>query len=367
MDILLNILLFAVVNAFLIGLLLIINKKGNRAANRYYGLLTWALSAVALENILIMSGDIFKIPHLFSAGSIMMLLVPPFGYLLYQHLMEPSRKTQAVALFLHLLPFVLCTLSFIPFFLLSADIKSEIIRNVYYEHQEIRGFGLVYSAMNILQFIIYNMLIAFNLRKSRTLKPKRSQRSGLPWMSVFLLAMNGIIGVYLVLYVSFIYTTDFQPALLVLFISVMLATIYLTGYQMVKNPFYFATPQASYQRSSLNQQLELELDANLGRLLAADKPYLKPGIKLVDVANQLNVTHHQLSQFLNQTKESTFTEFMNSFRVKHAQEMLKQDKKKQQTILAIALESGFNNQANFIKVFKENTGLTPSEFRKRSH
>ncbi len=365
MEILLNILLFAVANTFLIGLLLIINKKGNLAANKYYGLLTWSLSAVALENILIMSGGIFKMPHLFTAGSIMMLLVPPFGYLLYQQLLEPDRKTRTSVVFLHMLPFILCSLSLIPLFRLSGEIKSEIIQNVYYDHQEIRGFGLLYSAINIFQFIIYNLLIGIYLRKNHRAKTKRSQREGSSWMSVLLLTMNGIVGVYIALYLSFIYTTDFQPVLMVFFIIVMLATIYLTGYQLVRNPFYFATQQAIYQRSTLNKQIQRELDINLDRLIATSKPYLKPGTRLIDVANQLNVTHHQLSQFLNQTRESTFTEFMNSFRVKHARKMLELDKQKQQTILAIALESGFSNQANFIKVFKENTGLTPSEYRKR--
>lgn len=365
MEVLLNILLFAVANAFLIGLLLVINKKGNLRANRYYGLLTWALSAVALENILISSGGIFKIPHLFTAGSIMMLLVPPFGYLLYQQLMEPSRKTPLIVVFLHLLPFLLCALSLIPLFRLSGEIKSEIIQNIYYEHQEIRGFGLLYSATNILQFIIYNIFIAKRLKQNRLVKSRKTQRLGISWMSALLLTMNGIIGAYLALYLSFIYTTEFQPVLMVLFIAVMLATIYLTGYQLVQNPFYFSTHQAAYQRSTLNKQLEKELSTNLNLLLANDRPYLKPGTKLNEIADKLNVTHHQLSQFLNQTKASTFTEFMNAFRVKHAQEMLKRDKQKQQTILAIALESGFSNQANFIKVFKESTGLTPSEYRKK--
>ncbi len=365
-ELILNILLFAVVNSFLIGFLLIINKKGNRAANRFYGFLTLSLSAVALENILIMSGDIFKVPHFLSAGAIMMILVPPFGYLLYRHLMEPKKKTTIGVLLLHMLPFFICTLTLVPFFQLSAEIKLEIVRDIYYEHQEIRGFSLLYSALNILQFIIYNILIARSIRKQRSTKAKKSQRFGVSWMNILLITLNTIVGMYIVLYLSFIYTTEFQPILIVIFITLMVTTIYLTGYHLVKNPFYFSTYKASYEKSPLKSETVKDLDERLNMLLTDQKPFLNSDIKLTEVASQLDVSPHQLSQFINQSKEISFTELINSFRIKHAAELLKIDSSKGQTILAIALESGFSNQANFIKVFKENTGLTPSEFRRQA-
>ncbi len=60
----------------------------------------------------------------------------------------------------------------------------------------------------------------------------------------------------------------------------------------------------------------------------------------------------------------TFSEFLNEYRVNEVKEKLKTEDRSLQTILAIALDSGFNSKASFNRVFKKHTGLTPSEYVK---
>jgi AraC-like DNA-binding protein len=60
-----------------------------------------------------------------------------------------------------------------------------------------------------------------------------------------------------------------------------------------------------------------------------------------------------------------FYDYINSFRVQKAKELLKSPKYKDQTILSLAFEAGFNSKTTFNTVFKKATGLTPSQFAKK--
>lgn len=332
-------------------------------ANLFYGFWIIFLSAVLLENIVIVNGDIFDFPHLFSTGAITLFLVPPFSYLLHQHLMDPSRKMNIPAILGHCLPFIIVMLTMMPFFILSSEVKTEIIQRVYVEHQPVKGHYRYYSAFNIIQFIVYSVLIVRSLRASKGLSLKKGIRSKLDWMNLLTLIMNGLILAYAVLYVSVIYNIDYQFNLMFIFGFFLLVAIYVSAFQMIKNPFFFSSDLSVYKGSMLKDDVVSKLEIKLNELFMNQKPYLNPKVKLADVANDLGVHTHQLSQFLNQKQDTTFTQMINAARIEHAQNLLKSDPEKSQTILAIALDSGFNNQANFIRVFKEATGSTPSEYR----
>ena len=54
-------------------------------------------------------------------------------------------------------------------------------------------------------------------------------------------------------------------------------------------------------------------------------------------------------------------DYINIKRVEHSMKLLQES---DETVLDIALQSGFNNTANFNRIFKKTTGLTPGEYRK---
>ena len=55
---------------------------------------------------------------------------------------------------------------------------------------------------------------------------------------------------------------------------------------------------------------------------------------------------------------------MNEYRVKEVKEKLANKKYKSLTVLGIAYESGFNSKTTFNRIFKEETGMTPTEYIK---
>ncbi len=59
-----------------------------------------------------------------------------------------------------------------------------------------------------------------------------------------------------------------------------------------------------------------------------------------------------------------FYNYINYHRIRYAEKFLKDHNKKDETILTIAYNSGFQSKTSFNNYFKKINGMTPSEYRK---
>jgi AraC-like DNA-binding protein len=73
---------------------------------------------------------------------------------------------------------------------------------------------------------------------------------------------------------------------------------------------------------------------------------------------------NHLSQVINAELNKSFFDFINEYRIAEAKRRLLDGRFEHYSILAIALEVGFNNKASFNRVFKKHTRMTPSDFVK---
>lgn len=85
---------------------------------------------------------------------------------------------------------------------------------------------------------------------------------------------------------------------------------------------------------------------------------------LAQLAEQVNIPAHYVSQVINEKLATSFLDFVNGYRVKAAQAKLIDPKLSHYTILSIAYEAGFNSKSTFYTAFKKVTGMTPSQYRK---
>ncbi|RYY03534.1 MAG: AraC family transcriptional regulator [Gammaproteobacteria bacterium] len=113
----------------------------------------------------------------------------------------------------------------------------------------------------------------------------------------------------------------------------------------------------------LSPEAAKQLDEQLAELVKNHKPHLDEDISLPKLASLLGVTSHQLSELLNIHKSTSFYDFLNDLRYQESLHFLTANEG-ELTISDIAYRSGFNNRNSFYKVFKEKTGLTPSQYKK---
>ena len=99
--------------------------------------------------------------------------------------------------------------------------------------------------------------------------------------------------------------------------------------------------------------------------MISEKPYLDPLLTLAMLAEQLSMPTKHLSQIINEHFRQNFNDFINSYRIRAAIAKLSAVQTREDKLLKIAFESGFNSKSVFNAAFKKNTGFSPSEFRQR--
>ncbi len=95
-----------------------------------------------------------------------------------------------------------------------------------------------------------------------------------------------------------------------------------------------------------------------------EKPYLNSNLTLLDLAKTVSTTPNYLSQVINEQLQMNFFDYVNSYRLEKAKELLIDPLPHTPTILDVAMESAFNSKSAFYNAFRKKMGITPAEFKK---
>lgn len=98
-------------------------------------------------------------------------------------------------------------------------------------------------------------------------------------------------------------------------------------------------------------------------LNSKDKPYLKEGLALSDVAYQMKISGLQLSYYLNHYLGVNFNSWINRLRIGEAKRLMEANPQMQISDVASAV--GYSEIAVFSRNFKKAEGITATEYRKR--
>ncbi|MGS2761828.1 helix-turn-helix domain-containing protein [Sinomicrobium sp. M5D2P9] len=98
--------------------------------------------------------------------------------------------------------------------------------------------------------------------------------------------------------------------------------------------------------------------------METQKPYLDDDLTLQKLSSQINIPEKELSALINRDLGTHFFDFVNTYRINDAKAILKDPGQKDQTILEILYDVGFNSKSSFYTAFRKNTGLTPKQYRK---
>lgn len=109
-----------------------------------------------------------------------------------------------------------------------------------------------------------------------------------------------------------------------------------------------------------------ELKLKLNELLDEQKLYRDESLNLTELADKMGISNKRLSELLNQYLNVSFYNLINDYRIEEVKKRISSEEADKYTLLSIAFDSGFQSKASFNRIFKQKTGISPSEYRKRN-
>lgn len=272
----------------------------------------------------------------------------------------------------HLIPFLIVNLVLAPRFY-SVDLASKL--DFIVNRQNMMELQFTHWLFHF-QIVSYFTAVFLLLRKAKKLYLENNSGESLNsyhWLFQF----TSVLGVfYLVVILKNIFKFSDYPyisdwiKIVILVSQLFIICWYL--YKALNNPGLFRNIDSKLKLVSDLILEENKIDPEtlnedllkLKKYMFDEKPFLNPALTIQDISKEMNVPVRELSVLINHQLGHHFYDFVNTYRIENAMEMLKDSTKSKVTILEILYEVGFNSKSSFNTAFKKHTGNTPTEYRK---
>lgn len=380
------VLLIGGINGLFFAFLLLQLKRENFRANRYLAVILAANGILLLDQFLVKSNLIYEVPALLGAFIPVEAVFPPTLYLYVRTMVQPNVPGQKTLM--HFIPTFFCVLMLTPLYFLEFDAKKAIIDSNYIEWPGVLEITYpIYMIVAGTQFTVY-LFLSFKLLFAHTKNVTHffSYRENitLAWLRNFLL-FNVVIWVCGAFFYTAIIQSDvkIEQYLDYFFVFSVLFIFYLGTMGLLQQRIYSSdealskepspledsnniasTPDGKYKKSAVTEEMSARILKRLTETMQEEKPYLNNTLTLPDLAEMVRTAPNYLSQVINEQLQMNFFDYVNSYRIETAKNLIINPLPHTLTILDIAMESAFNSKSAFYSAFKKQVGITPAAFKK---
>lgn len=329
-----------VLHGVLLAVFLWVYPRGLHLSNKILSVLLLILSFRVGKSVILefVDGIYFQLIFL---GLATLLLIGPLFYFYTRSVLEKSLRFSKT-LFLHLLPFFLAVV--FSFWINKQHAKSiptavfVAIFCLYYGHYLFYLFGAYHRA-----------------RKAK--EQSEENAPAFQWLRLLTIAL----AVLWVVYVLNLLEESVPYILGPILYSVI---AYGVSFIATRKGYLSLLDSHKYKSTPMAEEDINQVYAALKKLVAEEELYKDPGLTLALLSKRLKVSPQKISMAINSRFGANLNGFINHYRIKQAQELMAQEKFKNNTIASIAFEVGFNSLTSFNTAFKKQTANTPSAYRK---
>lgn len=359
------------------------SRSPRLAFNKWLAASIFSLSCGLGVGFIVASGIALQFPHFYRVGQAFALVFMPFSYLYIR--MAVTRRAPTRWDLLHGLPLLFYLVDYLPFFLLPASAKLEILKrsigdlNMVLAYKE-GWFTPPYAHLLVrdLQVAIYWLLQVGLLSRIFWLHIpalERENRGWLRWTTAYVGLQTFTFLPLLVIFISqqWQYTYLANNGIIAFALATLTLILFFRPsilYGIKGLIIYEETPHATTDNASpktgvaagvyLNYDTVTALRAKLETLMQTKTPFLKQGYSSAELANDLAIPPYQLSAFLNHGVGYNFNDYINERRIRFCLEQINSGAWKEFTLEGIGFQCGFSNRNTFTSSFKKFVGQTPS-------
>lgn len=315
--------------------------KRKHPSNYFLGALLFTLSTRIIKSVFFYFNP--DMSQLFiQVGLSACLLIGPFLYL-YTLSINNKNDKAANKWFYHVIPFILIIT--VAWFIIP-----------YRENRSIWASYLI--RVIYLQWLIYIIISGFHLKA--TFLKFFAKKKRLDDFEIFHISIYFGTVIIWVAYFTGRYTSYIVGALSFSFVFYLLLLLWF--FKKNKNSIFFEK-EVKYANKKIDVKEAKSLSFQLDHLMNEKQLFKNTDLKLSDVAKELNILPHHLSQFLNDNVGKSFSLFLNEYRVEAVEKMLVSNQNF--TLEAIGKECGFKSNSTFYSAFKKIKGITPAKLKKQ--
>lgn len=336
--------------------------------------------------LILYSEYILLFPHVFKTGLPLNFLIAPCSYLYVRAVLLNEKKFQKRDV-IHLIPFFIVLINYIPFYLLPVNEKVTVIQNSLnywpdtFKYQAgflPENFSILFRLILAIIYLVLQWNLILSYKKVHKESSIQIQISNvLKWLKLFTITSTviffGIIGFMLtVFFLPSYYNDDLLmqiPSLLVSVGFFVMAAYLLTHPEILSGlPFvkYKEVPSdvindKSYMLPYINEDYKLEME-RIVDYFKTEKPYLNKNLNINQVSVALAIPSRELSFIINNHFGQRFNDFLNKYRIEYITKKINKEYLSNYTIEGIASEAGFASKSTFNLAFKKYHQCTPTEY-----
>lgn len=336
--------------------------------------------------LILYSEYILLFPHVFKTGLPFNFLIAPFSYLYVRAVLFNEKKIQKRDV-IHLIPFFIVLINYIPFYLLPVNEKVTVIQDslnywpTTFKYQAgflPENFLILFRLILAIIYLVLQWNLILSYKKVHKESSIQIQISNvLKWLKLFTITSTviffGIIGFMLtVFFLPSYYNDDLLmqiPSLLVSVGFFVMAAYLLTHPEILSGlPFvkYKEVPSdvindKSYMLPYINEDYKLEME-RIVDYFKIEKPYLNKDLNINQVSVALAIPSRELSFIINNHFGQRFNDFLNKYRIEYITKKINKEYLSNYTIEGIASEAGFASKSTFNLAFKKYHQCTPTEY-----
>jgi len=344
----------------------------NTLANRWMALFLLFVGFLQLDDALGESGFYLQHPHLFNLLDLSIFAVSPILYFSVFHFTLPEQRISRRTI-LHFIPTFLLLLLSLPIHLLNRDELIELIKSDEALQIKLGTVEIIFYSILFMQcstYLIFSLRKILRHQKQLRKISSNSAKTDLNWLKFFWIGIS----LMLLLWIAEVVFLD-QTVMQQSGWGYLICCYYL-GFYATKQKEIFPYAQKDLEAIAEiiqdkshevkpETEIEFQQKEQLRLLLEEKKPYLDPELSLPKLAQMMNCSTHELSSLINRGFERNFYQLINAYRIEESKRLLLDDRLSHLNILAIGFEAGFNSKTTFNTTFKNHTGMSPLEYRKR--
>ncbi|RPI79424.1 MAG: AraC family transcriptional regulator [Desulfobacteraceae bacterium] len=371
-TILLLIMLFGAFLSLFAALIILRLKHGNLKANRFFGIFLLCTTVFLVRGFLLFGGLYTFNPLLVELGDNAKYFFSPAFYFYIRSASDRDFRFRPYD-FLHLLPLGLNLTVKMKFYLSGRDDQIRFLAN-WLDGSILQPGYLWDSVSRAVFFACFCFYVFLSMRLYRKNREKILQAFPLgaihwSWIRILTRSLLPCLLVWLACIPFLLAGHSLRFFFGALHLSVALVVLFGL-FRVFSRPeiLHFARPLKSekkYDRSNLNPgDYQMYFD-RLTIFMEHKEGYTDPDLTLTGLAEILSIPRNDLSRIINEKTGKTFNDYINYYRVQKVIALFKDPRQKNETLLTLAFQAGFNSKTPFNSAFKKMTGESPVVFRKK--